>query len=329
MKKILILEIVALAILIAFSACSKGPNNGDPSSEIKPSSEVTITTNNQTLSSEGGSATIAFKTTGSWIATANVDWLTIDQTAGGGGNNTINITGKKNEEYDQREGLVVISSGEISKSVTVTQKQKDALLLTSNTIILDEQGGTPSIEVKANIEYSCKVEDAAKTWISILSTRALTTSNITLSISENTGSSDRQGNVVIYSGDKSEIVTVYQKAKASGSTTSLAGTSWYYTYLNNSSGGSYSKTTIFSFRTDGTYIYSYSQDSSPTEYSYGTYETHGNSFILRLQGWIGSSGDRKVYDPIYQYTAEIIDNVLYIYEKKKGEDVLAWRLFKL
>ena len=322
-KSSLLQQLFFVTALLTISACSKTPTNGNdiPSSENTQKTEVTITTNSQTLSSNGGNATIVFKTTDSWIATTNVDWITIEQTSGGAGNNTIRITVKSNDDYDQREGLVVISSGDITKSVSITQKQKDALLLTSNSIILDDAGGTPSIEVKANIDYSCKVEDDAKEWISIVSTRALTTSNITLIISENMSFSDRQGNVIVYSGDKSEVVTVYQKAKASssgGSITSLEGTSWYFIesdyYTGSNTHGAYAYvvnvTVIYSFRTDGTYIYSSSSQSEST-FSRGTYTKTEKGYNLK-QG-------------AHDYTAEIIDNVLYIFESSS----LKWRLFKL
>ena len=324
--------LLIMANLLVMSACTKTPINGNENSspEDKPAVEVTITTGSQTLSSDGGNATIAFKTTTSWNATTNVDWIAIEQTSGGAGNNTIRISVKSNEEYDQREGLVVISSGDIAKSVSVTQKQKDALLLTSNSIILDDAGGTPSIEVKANIDYSCKVEDNAKDWISIVSTRALSTYNITLSISENTSSSDRQGNVIVYSGNKSEVVTVYQKAKASGSggsTTSLEGTSWYFVESDHHTGsnthGAYAYvdnvTVIFSFRAnDGTFIYSESTQSG-TEYLTGTYSKIANDNRNRY------SLNVKINGTEYNYTAEIIDNVLYIFSGSS----IKWRLFKV
>ena len=320
MKAIRIIELVVPAILI-LSACGKDnpsnhSNDPTPGKEVTP--DVSISTTSQTLSSDGGTATIAFTATGSWIATSNVDWVVINQTQGNSGSITLTITVKANEEYDQREGLIVISSGNVSKSVSVTQKQKDALLVTSNSIILDGEGGSPTIEVKANVDYSCKVDDGAKSWISVVSTRALTTSNITLSISENTGSSDRQGNVVVYSGDKQEVVTVYQKAKASSSTTSLAGTSWYcWDPHSLSSGGTYYLMNVISFRTDGTFILSISSLNNPNlsssdgiSYYSGNYVSSGSKYELTVSKYCSSVVERSMNKSL---TAEIIDNVLFLF----------------
>lgn len=340
MKLTRLFGLVIPAVMI-LSACGKdnpatGPSKETPGTDVAPG--VTISTSSQTLSSDGGTATIAFTATGSWTATSNVDWVVINQTQGNSGSITLTITVKANEEYDQRDGLVVISCGNVSKSVSVTQKQKDALLVTSNSIILDGEGGTPTIEVKANVDYSCKVDDGAKSWISVVSTRALTTSNITLSISENTGSSDRQGNVVVYSGDKQEVVTVYQKAKTSSSTTSLAGTSWYFIeshYSDHQSssshdgyGYSYNVTVIVSFRTDGTCLltYSYTSGVSSAGHMYtGTYTSQGTQYQVIFDKYYNGSKWDTVFS-YNTYTAEIIDNVLYLFS---SSDAVAYRFFKL
>lgn len=318
-----------LAMMFILPSCGSKENPiPNPGNDPAKTTEITIASPSHTLSSEGGNATISFTTNGSWTAVSNVDWIVLQQTSGDAGSININIIVKENKDYDQRDGLVIISSSNVSKSVSVVQKQRDALLVTSNSIILDEEGGTPSIEVKSNIDYSCKVDDSAKSWISVLSTRGLKTSNITLSISENTNSSDRQGNIIVYSGDKKEVVTIYQRAKASGSTTSLAGTSWYYTYFSNG----YSHTMTISFRTDGTFIRAY--DDSVNTYYYGTYEkSNGDTYQLTEQGF-QEKNRRKDYAKPRVLTAEIIDNILYVYYVSGGDQdyetgSLMWLSFKL
>ena len=316
-----------LAMMFILPSCGSKENPiPNPGNDPAKTTEITIASPSHTLSSDGGNATISFTTNGSWTAVSNVDWIVLQQTSGDAGSININIIVKENKDYDQRDGLVIISSSNVSKSVSVVQKQRDALLVTSNSIILDEEGGTPSIEVKSNIDYSCKVDDSAKSWISVLSTRGLKTSNITLSISENTNSSDRQGNIIVYSGDKKEVVTIYQRAKASGSTTSLAGTSWYFTYF--SSGSSYTNT--ISFRTDGTFI-----RTVGGPHYYGTYEkSNGDTYQLTEQGVQDINNGRRDYAKPHVLTAEIIDNILYAYEVSGGEynppsGTLMWRFFKL
>ncbi len=311
-----ILFLAILAMMFILPSCGSKENPiPNPGNDPAKTTEITIASPSHTLSSEGGNATISFTTNGSWTAVSNVDWIVLQQTSGDAGSININIIVKENKDYDQRDGLVIISSSNVSKSVSVVQKQRDALLVTSNSIILDEDGGTPSIEVKSNIDYSCKVDDSAKSWISVLSTRGLKTSNITLSISENTNSSDRQGNIIVYSGDKKEVVTIYQRAKASGSTTSLAGTSWYFTEFSSG----YSHTRTISFRTDGTFIRQ-SYGESPNDYYYGTYEkSNGSTYQLTEQGYHEYRYDRRDYTKPLVLTAEIIDNVLYIYYVSGGD----------
>ena len=131
---------LVIAIALFFPACGSKDNPvQNPTQETEVTPVLTISSDNQTLSSDGGSITISFISSGTWTATANVDWITLSQTQGSPGNVSIRITVPQNEGYDQRDGLVVISSESITKSISITQKQLDALLVTSNSIILDEE----------------------------------------------------------------------------------------------------------------------------------------------------------------------------------------------
>ncbi len=61
------------------------------------------------------------------------------------------------------------------QTITVNQKQKDALTVTSNKIEMKADGGDTSIEVKANVNYTYEIDEAAKSWISEVKSRGLQT----------------------------------------------------------------------------------------------------------------------------------------------------------
>ena len=302
-------------IVLGLISCSNGDDpisggNGDPSgSTDKVTPSVTFATPNQTISSDGGNVSITFNSSGKWTATTNVDWININTINGNSGSNTITVTVKENSTYDERDCLLVVTTENVSKSITITKKQLDALLVTSNSILIDENGGNPTIEVKANIDYSCKVDEKSQDWISVVSTRALTTSSITLDIDANTSSTDRQGYVTISSGDKAETITIYQKAKTgSSSTTDLKGTAWW---LQGSSNTNY----IITFKNDGTFILTagiYLIDNSRYWGNY-TYEKDG-IYKLDVYYSANASGSKGSHleDPWF---AGIINGVLYIWNK--------------
>lgn len=309
--------LAVLFIVFSLISCSSGDDpisggNGDPSgSTDKVTPSITFTTPNQTISSDGGNVSVTFNSSGKWSATTNVDWININNSSGNSGSSTITITVKENSSYDQRDGLLVVTTDKVSKSITITQKQLDALLVTSNSILIDENGGNPTIEVKANIDYSCKVDEKSQDWISVVSTRALTTTTVTLDVAVNSGSKDRQGYVTIYSGDKAETITVYQKAQAgSSSSTGLAGTAW-----GLQSDNSYYY--IITFKNDGTFILTLSYGAAVSTRYWGKY-TLEKEGIYKLEAT--RLRDNSISDGPYHWIAEIINGVLYIWINNDNTD---------
>ena len=109
---------------------------------------------------------------------------------------------------------VTIKSGTASKTFTITQKSADALLITTDKYEVSQEGGTIEIEVKANIDYKMEISEKAKEWIKESSSRALTTYKHKLDIAMNEDVEKREGEITFKSGDKVEIVKVYQAGGA-------------------------------------------------------------------------------------------------------------------
>ena len=99
--------------------------------------------------------------------------------------------------------------GSDSKNIVVTQKQKDALTVTSSKYEVASKGGNISVEVKANINFEVEVR---ADWIKQQTekTRALTTSNLNFTIEPNETGDKREGEIIIKSGELSETIKVYQ-----------------------------------------------------------------------------------------------------------------------
>lgn len=218
MKKLVSL-LVIFGMTLLFSACSG--SNDEPSGSSKPNSnsgtvvakiDIPATENTSPVfNTEGGTATVKFSASQPWTASAvNTradEWLTVSPTSGIAGDFTLTITTTGNETYDERSGTITIKSGTTTKNINVTQKQKDALTITSDKIEIDAEGGNIGVEVKANIDFSVKAD---VDWIKQVSTRALTTTNLSFTVEENPDFSKREGHIMIISGEFSELVTVYQ-----------------------------------------------------------------------------------------------------------------------
>ena len=209
-----IYNILSLFILLLFVVCSCKDDNNEPTPP-ESSPEITIPSSenlNPVLSQEGGTVSISFTTTSDWTAslvnTRAESWITVTPNSGSKGKNEITITTTANETYDERNATVVLKCGTVSKNIVVTQKQKDALTVTSSKYEVDSKGGSISVEVKANIDFEVEVK---ADWIKQTEkTRALTTSNLNFTIEPNETGDKREGEIIIKSGELSETVKVYQ-----------------------------------------------------------------------------------------------------------------------
>ena len=212
-KRIFYLFPLFILLLCVVCSCKDGDN--EPTLP-EPSPEITIPSSenlNPVLLQEGGTVSISFTTTADWTAslinTRAESWITVTPSSGSKGKNEITIATTANETYDERNATVVLKCGSDSKNIVVTQKQKDALTVTSSKYEVDSKGGNISIEVKANINFEAEIK---ADWIKQQTgkTCALTTSNLNFTIEPNETGEKREGEIIIRSGELSETVTVYQ-----------------------------------------------------------------------------------------------------------------------
>ncbi len=149
--------------------------------------------------------------TASVAATRALSWITVSPTNGPAGSHTLTIQTTANDTPDERNAMITLKAGATSKSFVVSQKQKDALTVTSGKIEMKAAGGVASIEVKANVSYEYEISADAQSWISRANTRALKTTQIDLQVAENETTSKREGTITIRSGELTETVTIYQE----------------------------------------------------------------------------------------------------------------------
>lgn len=196
--------------------CSDTENNSAPEEpSIEMEGEVDV---RPVIGSDGGTFTVTFTASGDWTASVNavtrtLDWLSVSPTQGGAGTVTLQISAQPNESYDERNAAVLLTCGNAQQTITVTQKQKDALLVNSHKVEMDAEGGTFDIELQANVNVTYEIEEAAKDWLtasSSSSTRGLTTSTLSFQVAENPDVSVRQAVITLRGNDLREEVTVYQ-----------------------------------------------------------------------------------------------------------------------
>lgn len=204
---------VFMFLLISLYSCKDDNENPSPN----PSFEITIDEGNThpVISQQGGTIYIPFTATGEWSASMinnrAESWITINPSSGNSGNIELSITASANETYDERNATIVLQCGDDKKEIVVTQKQKDALTVTSSKYEVSSVGGNISVEVKANIEYEIEVKDDWIKQVENQETRALTSSIFNFEVDYNDSGEKREGEIIIKSGNLSETIKVYQE----------------------------------------------------------------------------------------------------------------------
>ena len=194
--------------------CSEDKEENPPAPE-SPSITVESEEDIPVFDTAGGTLALTFTTTSDW--TASVDgaasgWLSVSPASGEAGTHTLSLVTTANDSYDERNASVTITSGSVKKTITVTQKQKDALILTSNKVELEAEGGDFSIELQANVEVTYEIESGAQTWLTpVARSRGLTSSVLAFHAEANEEAEARQAVIKLAGGNGlTEEVTVYQ-----------------------------------------------------------------------------------------------------------------------
>lgn len=212
LKKISILFIL-LPLCIFFTACSKENDNAPKQSE----NIIDFEQGNMNFTEGAGEQTFSFTTNTAWVVSVastrngGAPWCTVAPTSGNAGSHTIKVTTTPNETYDDRSVTVTLKAGAEVKSFVVSQKQKDALLLTNDKFEVDQEGGTVTVEVKSNVSYTAIIGEECKDWIKESnSTRALSATTKSYTVAMNEDGKKREGSIIFSDGSLTETVHIYQ-----------------------------------------------------------------------------------------------------------------------
>ena len=216
MKRLLLL-FASIAMMLV--ACTEGGLDGgkEPDGPTPTPSKPSISLETGTSSNfdeDGGNGTISFTASEAWTAeviNSRADsWVSIHPTSGAAGSATITVTTEPNDTPDDRSASIVIKAGSASKTVKVSQKQKDALTVTATSFEVGAEGGEIEIEVKANIDFEYQIEGSAEDWVEHKSTRAMKSSTLTFAVAANDDTEKRDAKIYITSGEFNEVVNIYQ-----------------------------------------------------------------------------------------------------------------------
>lgn len=206
-----------LACLMLLVACSDDKVEDETTITLPPETE-TLFEKGVNFTTSAGTQSLEFTATENWNITAATTrngekWYQVYPTSGGPGKAEISISVEDNDSYDERSVAITINAGKTKKTLMVAQKQKNALLISSERREVKQEGGTIDVEVEANVEYKAIIADDCQSWIKpavSTTTRGLKASTISFKIEMNGEREKREGEIYITDGTLTETVKVYQ-----------------------------------------------------------------------------------------------------------------------
>ncbi len=163
---------------------------------------LTVSPSSLSFAEEGGSQTIQVSANYAWTASVSGSGFKISP-ASGEGVGSVTVTASAATSADEITGSVSFQSEGLTASVALKQSAKTMLEVGSVTKI-PQEGGTITVDVRYNTDFTVEIESAAQSWISYAGTKSLNSGKLTFEVKSNETTNPRTGKVTVK--DKSGIV---------------------------------------------------------------------------------------------------------------------------
>ncbi len=171
-----------LLVLLVLAACQKDADT------------LTLSTSNIDISDDIYVSQITVTSNKSWSISGGEGWVTYSPSSGSG-TATVTVTVAKNTSDNSRSTNLTVTAGSLTQTIAVSQKQKDALILSKSLEAFPNSGGSSTIELRSNVSYDVTVPVTA-TWLTLTQTKAMATYEYSLQVSPNTTLSHRSAKIV-------------------------------------------------------------------------------------------------------------------------------------
>jgi hypothetical protein len=176
-------------------------------------STLNVSPDLQSVTNTAGGFVFALTSNISWTITSNAAWLTTNVSSGS--NNASVTTNYTANTGIARTGILTISGGGITKTVTVNQAAVSSLVVTPTVQPAPNTAGSFGIAVLANVSWTITSNAA---WLTTNSTAGANDGTITASYDANTGVA-RSGVLTFAGGGITKTVTVNQDAVSASTLT--------------------------------------------------------------------------------------------------------------
>lgn len=189
---------ILLSIFLMFSSC-------------KEEKYLNVNADSIEFEGSGGVFTFSVSSNDSWSISLPEEWASVSPEVGSG-DMDITVTAKENKTYDSRSTeMIVIASDGSSQTVSVCQKQNNAILTSKNEIKFSWKGGAEMLEIKSNVELSLSCSEE---WVNFsrISSKSLSTDRIEISVDSNESEASRNCTVNVKGEGIEKNISIMQEA---------------------------------------------------------------------------------------------------------------------
>ena len=219
MKRLLYLFVLLLSLSL-WSCGSKDDGIDDPDVPENPEQpenpdvpeyvELYVSEYDLVLGAQGDEVSFDIECNTKWSIENESGWCKTD-VASGEGDGTVKVTAEAYYENADRNAVLTVKAGDKTKTVQVTQKHEDALILSKDKFDVAQEGGTISVEWQSNVDCRLTIPWKFEAWIKEApKSKGLVTTTFDLVISENEAYDKREGYVIVSGNGLRDTVHIYQ-----------------------------------------------------------------------------------------------------------------------
>lgn len=178
-----------------------------PTEVIQP--ELITAKEEMIFENEAATALLAIKSNVKWSISSSESWCTITPASGEPGTHQISVSVAKNESTADRNAMLTVTAGTISKQVKIIQSKNIVLSISQKEFSLPAEGGDITLTVNASADFTSALQGE---WITQKSVSA-DKKTFVFSVSENNTANVREGTITFSLGSLTETALVRQSAK--------------------------------------------------------------------------------------------------------------------
>jgi hypothetical protein len=204
-------------LIISFALMAQSIFPAEIETAMLDATFLSVTPVSWSVPADGGTKTIYVSCDADWTVSSNTDWATLSVTSGSGIGQFI-ITVAKNEVNSVRTATVTVVSGELSKTVGITQAAGSGtvsptytLTVSPDNLTFTAEGGTAGLSISSNTTWT--VASNAE-WASVETPSGSNNANVNISCAANESFDFRQATITVAGGGLTKTINISQAGVA-------------------------------------------------------------------------------------------------------------------